>query len=102
MIEEDTRSAWDAARLETVVRELFKGLRQDIVYGLRSLRKQPAFTAAAVLALALGIGAATTITSVIQGVLLDPYPMYKDVNRLVNVQLWDFRARTADSGRSSR
>ena len=89
LIQEDTRSAWDAARLETVVRELFKGLRQDVVYGLRSLRKQPAFTAAAVLALALGIGAATTITSVIQGVLLDPYPMYKDVGRLVNVQLWD-------------
>ena len=58
-------------------------------YALRSLRKQPAFTAAAVLALALGIGAATTISSVIQGVLLDPYPMYRDVNRLVNVQLWD-------------
>ena len=70
-------------------RELFRGLGQDVVYGLRSLRKQPAFTAAAVLALALGIGAATTISSVIQGVLLDPYPMYRDVNRLVNVQLWD-------------
>jgi putative ABC transport system permease protein len=89
LIQEDTRSAWDAAKLETVVRELFKGLRQDVNYGLRSLRKQPAFTAAAVLALALGIGAATTIASVIQGVLLDPYPMYRDVNRLVNVQLWD-------------
>jgi putative ABC transport system permease protein len=74
---------------ETVVRELFEGLGHDVVYGLRSLRKQPAFTAAAVLALALGIGAATTITSVIQGVLLDPYPMYRDVNRIVNVQLWD-------------
>jgi putative ABC transport system permease protein len=89
LIQEDTRSAWDAAKLETIVRELFKGLRQDVNYGLRSLRKQPAFTAAAVLALALGIGAATTIASVIQGVLLDPYPMYRDVNRLVNVQLWD-------------
>jgi putative ABC transport system permease protein len=89
LIQEDTRSAWDAAKLETVVRELFRGLLQDVVYGLRSLRKQPAFTAAAVLALVLGIGAATTITSVIQGVLLDPYPMYRDVNRIVNVQLWD-------------
>ena len=88
LIQEGTRSA-DAAKLETVVRELFEGLGHDVVYGLRSLRKQPAFTAAAVLALALGIGAATTITSVIQGVLLDPYPMYRDVNRIVNVQLWD-------------
>ena len=47
-IKEDTRRAWDAARLETVVRELCKGLRQDIVNGSRGLRKQPAFTAAAV------------------------------------------------------
>jgi predicted permease len=89
LIQDDTRSAWEGARLETIVRELFKGVWSDVVYGLRSLRQQPAFTAAAVLALALGIGAATTITGVIQGVLLDPYPMYKDVNRLVNVQLWD-------------
>jgi putative ABC transport system permease protein len=89
LIQDDTRSAWDAAKLETVVRGMFKGLPQDVTSGLRSLRKQPALTAAAVLALALGIGAATTITSVIQGVLLDPYPMYRDVNRLVNLQLWD-------------
>ena len=89
LIREDTRNAWNAATLERVVRELFDGLRQDVSYALRSLRKQPAFTVAAVLALALGIGAATTITSVIQGVLLDPYPMYKDVHRLVNMQLWD-------------
>ena len=89
LIQEDTRSAWDAATPETIVRELCKGVKHDVVYGLRGLRKQPAFTAAAVLALALGIGAATTITSVIHGVLLDPYPMYRDVDRLVNVQLWD-------------
>jgi putative ABC transport system permease protein len=89
LIREDTRSQWDVARLEGVLRSSFHGLRQDVAIGVRSLRKPPAFTAAAALALALGIGAATTISSVIQGVLLDPYPMYRDVDRLVNVQLWD-------------
>jgi len=47
---------------------------QDFRYGLRSIRNQPAFTTLAVLTLALGIGAATTIFSVIQNVLLDPFP----------------------------
>jgi hypothetical protein len=56
---------------------------------VRSVRKQPAFTAAAVLALALGIGATTTIFSVIQGVLLDPYPMYRDIGRLIQLSIHD-------------
>src|SRR6478672_161297 len=59
---------------------------QDFRYGLRSIRNQPAFTALAVLTLALGIGAATTIFSVIQNVLLDPFP-YKDANRVVAIRI---------------
>ena len=55
---------------------------QDFRYGLRGLRKQPGFTALAILALALGIGSATTIFSVIQNVLLDPFP-YVDAHRIV-------------------
>ena len=54
-----------------------QSLWQDLKYGFRGLRKQPAFTLLAVLALALGIGSATTIFSVIQNVLLDPFP-YQD------------------------
>jgi putative ABC transport system permease protein len=89
LIQEDTRAAWDAVRFQTAVRELLKGWRQDLTCGVRSLRKQPVFTAAAVVALALGIGATTMIASVIRGVLLNPYPMYRHIGRVVNVQLWN-------------
>ncbi len=59
---------------------------QDLRYGLRSILNQRAFTALAVLTLALGIGAATTIFSVIQNVLLDPFP-YRDANRVAAIRI---------------
>jgi putative ABC transport system permease protein len=61
---------------------------QDVRYGLRGFAKQPAFAALAVLTLALGIGAATTIFSVIHNVLLDPFP-YLDADRVVALQIRD-------------
>ncbi len=63
---------------------------QDLRYGLRGLRNQLSFTVLAALALALGSGAATTIFSVIQNVLLDPFP-YTNAERVVSIMIHDLR-----------
>jgi putative ABC transport system permease protein len=63
-------------------------LIQDFSFGLRMMAKAPGFTTVAVITLALGIGAATTIFSVIHNVLLDPFP-YKDAERFVFIQIHD-------------
>ncbi len=55
---------------------------QDLRRALRSLAAAPAFTVAAILSLAMGIGANTAIFSVVDGLLLRPLP-YKDAERLV-------------------
>jgi putative ABC transport system permease protein len=58
-------------------------LLQDVRYGVRSLLKSPRFTAAAVLTLALGIGANTAMFSVIHSVLLKPWPFQDPARVLV-------------------
>src|SRR5580693_4536836 len=62
---------------------LFDELGGDIRYGLRALRRNPGFTAVAVLSLALGVGATTAMFSLIYAVLLHPFP-YADADRIMN------------------
>ena len=73
---------------EQVREERVGGWLQSVVadcrYGVRQLRKNPGFTAVAILTLALGIGATTAIFSVVYGVLLRPLP-YADASRIMAI-----------------
>lgn len=73
-------------------------LWQDVRYALSGFRKDPGFTMLAITALALGIGAATAIFSVVDNVLLDAWP-YRDAERIVATYIHDKdRARPGGRG----
>lgn len=74
LVMELTREAWGWSRVSQ--------FWQDLSYAARVLRRQPTFTVAAMLSLALGIGAATAVFSIFDMVYLRPLP-YSDGGRLV-------------------
>ena len=65
-----------------------QSLWQDLRYGIRGIRANPGFSLLAILTLALGIGAGTTMFSVIKNVLMSPFP-YKDATRIAAFDIHD-------------
>ena len=73
-VEEATREMWAGASLEVLL--------QDLTYGFRTMMRSPGFSTVAILTLALGIAANTTMFSIVNGVLLNPLP-FPNSNRIV-------------------
>ncbi len=90
-LKEAARDVWSFAWLES--------LWLDLKFAGRVLRDHPGFTSVAVVTLALGVGATTAMFSVIDNVLLEPFP-YADQNRLVSIVIHDSSSSSEAGGRS--
>jgi putative ABC transport system permease protein len=75
-VKEHTREAWGIVAFESAM--------QDVRYGIRQLRRNPAFACSGILVLALGIAAITVVFSIVYGVLLRDLP-YDQPDRLVTL-----------------
>lgn len=80
LIREQTHEAWGWAP--------FERLWQDVRFAFRQFSRSPRFAFVCIITLALGIGAQTTIYSVVHAVLIDPYP-YRGAMRMVHLHLYD-------------
>jgi predicted permease len=76
LLKEDTRGTWGWAWLERIAR--------DFRFASRTLSRTPGFTLVAVLVIALGIGATTSLFTVVRSVLLKPLP-FQDPSRLLRL-----------------
>jgi predicted permease len=76
LLQEEARTSWSWNWLEA--------LGRDIRYGLRTLLRSPSFSATAILVMALGIGASTSLFTIVRSVLLKPLP-FRDPDKLFMV-----------------
>src|SRR5215472_6301168 len=80
LIEERSREVWQWRWLER--------LWSDLRFSARQAARSPLFALAVVATLGIGIGAESTVYSVIHAVLIDPYP-YRDAMRMVHLHIYD-------------
>ncbi len=76
-----------AGILRTAPREHLEALRGDVGYGLRMIRRRPLFTLTAVLSLAIGIGATTTVVAVFSAIFVRTIPGVERSEHRINVKL---------------
>jgi predicted permease len=88
LLEERSREVWQWPTLESI--------SADVRYALRQLRKSPAFTVTVILSLTLGLGANTTIFTLVNAMLFLP-PSVADANRVVEVMLRNGKASGIES-----
>ena len=92
-LKNESRTVRQQARRKLARRSKMDVLRQDIAYFARQLRRSPVFAFSALATLGLGVGAAATIVSVVDAVVLEPLP-FADPDRVVFAQMLTPRRQT--------